>query len=349
VSQYIDKCLESFLIQDFHNLEIIVVDDGSTDGLKDHLKEYIIKGLIIYIYQENSGVSCARNTGLDIATGDYVYFCDPDDYVKPNFLESLSSNIERYKYDIISFNIERLTIDENDNIVSTEYEGYNGCEYKTNEDVFKNMFSKHFGTTQEELDETRHNGNILMSNHITTGTPLQCFNRKFLLENNLRFEPGMRLGEDRLFISKAVFYAISYLHLDAPLYVYMYRTTGCFSTITKKNPLDIVGIRMFWIEKYSELRRELTSKFSIDIFPYYILTCLIFMDNVISALSTGPYFSGCKKLHEFIALDDVQKAIKEVDLSKCSKKFKLRYWIYKLHLTYLLLFIYHIKYIMERK
>lgn len=83
--QFLDRCIESALHQTYQNLEIVLVDDGSPDRCGDicdrHAKE---DNRIVVIHQENAGPSAARNTGLDAAKGDFIYFLDSDDYIDLN-------------------------------------------------------------------------------------------------------------------------------------------------------------------------------------------------------------------------------------------------------------------------
>ena len=83
VELYLRKCLDSIVNQTYHNLEIILVDDGSPDGCGAICDEYAEKdSRIIVIHQKNAGVSAARNAGLDIATGEYIGFVDSDDWIE---------------------------------------------------------------------------------------------------------------------------------------------------------------------------------------------------------------------------------------------------------------------------
>ena len=85
----IERCLDSILDQDYHNeIEIIVVNDGSTDSTGSILNKYQkqIPSVFRIITKENGGVSSARNAGLDAATGDWIWFCDADDYICKNGL-----------------------------------------------------------------------------------------------------------------------------------------------------------------------------------------------------------------------------------------------------------------------
>lgn len=90
VKPYIDKCMQTILSQTYSNLEIILVDDGSTDGSSDVCDTYAASdSRIKVIHKENGGLSSARNAALDIATGDYIGFVDSDDYIHVQMFEKL--------------------------------------------------------------------------------------------------------------------------------------------------------------------------------------------------------------------------------------------------------------------
>ena len=88
VEKYLRKCLDSLINQTYKNLEIIVINDGSTDNSADICDEFAVKdSRVLVIHQKNSGVSVARNVGLDKMTGSYVTFVDSDDYLEKNAVE----------------------------------------------------------------------------------------------------------------------------------------------------------------------------------------------------------------------------------------------------------------------
>lgn len=94
VEKYIEKCLESIFKSTYSNYEVIIINDGSTDNTKKIISQYVEKYKnIIYIEQENKGLSEARNEGVKRATGDYILFIDSDDYIDNNLLEVINSNI----------------------------------------------------------------------------------------------------------------------------------------------------------------------------------------------------------------------------------------------------------------
>ena len=90
--------MDSILRQTFRPLEIILVNDGSTDGSDTICQEYAeIDERIVYLKKENGGVSDARNVGLDAVTSDYVLFIDSDDWIEPTYVEVLYEKIEEYQ------------------------------------------------------------------------------------------------------------------------------------------------------------------------------------------------------------------------------------------------------------
>lgn len=99
--EYIKRCLKSVCLQTYTNLEIICIDDGSTDGTEKVVNELAQKDpRIIFIRQKNAGESVARNVGLKYSTGDYIGFVDCDDWIETNMYESLIRMAEKYDADI---------------------------------------------------------------------------------------------------------------------------------------------------------------------------------------------------------------------------------------------------------
>jgi len=105
VEQYLEECLDSILGQTMKNIEIICVNDGSTDRSRDILCTYAAKDSRISIVdQENRGLSGARNTGIRHAKGDYLYFVDSDDYIAPDTIELCCRKMIDFRLDLLCFN-----------------------------------------------------------------------------------------------------------------------------------------------------------------------------------------------------------------------------------------------------
>lgn len=101
VKPYLAEALDSVLNQSYDNLEIIVIDDGSTDGSEEICDEYKNKdNRIIVFHQENKGLSSARNTGLDRANGQFISFLDPDDAMHPDMFQILLTTMKKENADI---------------------------------------------------------------------------------------------------------------------------------------------------------------------------------------------------------------------------------------------------------
>lgn len=101
IRAYLERCLDSVCAQSYKNLEIIVVDDGSTDGSEKIIDEYAANDVRIKtIHKENGGVTSARLEGVAAATGAYIGFVDGDDYVEPDMYRRLYNNLVKYQADI---------------------------------------------------------------------------------------------------------------------------------------------------------------------------------------------------------------------------------------------------------
>ena len=101
VEEYLMRCIDSISNQSYKNIEIIIVDDGSTDNTLEVCKVLAKKDKRVkVIHQENKGLSEARNAGLDIAQGEYIGFIDADDYIENRMIENLLKNAETYKADV---------------------------------------------------------------------------------------------------------------------------------------------------------------------------------------------------------------------------------------------------------
>ena len=108
--KYLEKCLESITHQTYENIEIIIVNDGSTDGSKNLCEKYAQKdNRIILINTENRGAGRARNTGLEVAKGEYISFIDSDDYICNDYYERLYNMIKATESDIAMGRYQRIS------------------------------------------------------------------------------------------------------------------------------------------------------------------------------------------------------------------------------------------------
>ena len=108
---YLEESIRSILNQSFNDIEIICVDDGSTDDSLNILKELSKQDTRLKVYtQENQGASVARNNALEKASGDYIYFFDADDYAVEDCLEKVYSNAVNNDSDMVIFYFDNYRI-----------------------------------------------------------------------------------------------------------------------------------------------------------------------------------------------------------------------------------------------
>lgn len=173
----LDRCIQSVVLQEYSNLDIILIDDGSTDESEKICQKYLIKEYRIrYFYQENQGVSSARNYGIDVAKGDYILFIDSDDYIDSNMISELLENM-----DISICGYSTYYIEEKKEI--SYITNYNELKKM---DIKRDKFLKHLGYWMLNLNIICMPWNKL-------------FNLKKIRDNNLYFPYEISYGEDLIF------------------------------------------------------------------------------------------------------------------------------------------------------
>lgn len=167
VEKYLSQCIESIVAQSYQDLEIILVDDGSTDSSGAIADQYAQKDLRIkVIHKKNAKVSAARNSGLDAATGEWVCFADADDYLEPDYVEYLLTMAVSNDVDIA------LTTDMYTN-------------YITNQNLNGNVeiYSPESATIK------------ILTYYIPIGVYCKIFKRSFLVSRQIRFIEEIYIGE----------------------------------------------------------------------------------------------------------------------------------------------------------
>lgn len=183
VEEFLRQCLDSVVEQTLKNIEIICVDDGSPDRSAEIAAEYAKRfSNVKLVRKENGGLSSARNAGLDVATGRYVYFLDSDDYIEPETLEELAGQADAEELDIIYFNTHLLFESERVRELNQNYVSYYNRKGK-----YKGVYSG-----QALFAAMRKNREFFPS------VCLQLFRRSMIEDNGLRFYNGI-LHEDNLF------------------------------------------------------------------------------------------------------------------------------------------------------
>ena len=138
--KYIRRCIESVLDQTYQDLEILLINDGSTDSSGSICDEYALKYMRVKsIHSINQGVAHARNLGLDNATGEYVVFVDSDDYVSSKYVENLVDGIVKTRADVSITKIKR--IGENQ-IVNIKQENASTMVWNRNQAIINMMLAR---------------------------------------------------------------------------------------------------------------------------------------------------------------------------------------------------------------
>ena len=193
---YLPQCLDSILAQKHQGCEVIVVDDGSTDGTAALLERYPD---VKVVHQENHGMSTARNRGLDEARGEYILFVDSDDLLTDGALATLVA--EFGGEDIIAFNARKL-------------------HDATGEQTYRPTIREP-ETTDGWTYFCRHRLEAMDIHFVCIWQ--RAYRRQFLIDNNLRFADGLRRAEDDLFTTQAMLRAKSVRTITDCLYTYRVR------------------------------------------------------------------------------------------------------------------------------
>lgn len=208
--EYLRECLDSVVNQTLKEIEIICVDDGSTDGSLEILKEYAAKDKRIkVIHQENKGVSYARNVGLTNVIGEYIMFIDSDDYILPNTLQVLYDKIKSSNADLLVFGGDIFPDD-----------GTHQWE--------KSVLSSP-NKTYDHFDKK-----IIFNEESVRPFPVnKVYSSSFMKKFNFMFDTSLSLGEDQLFVCTILPHVNKIIFFD--LKVYIYRVGRPNSAMTQNN------------------------------------------------------------------------------------------------------------------
>lgn len=177
VEPYIDECLDSLVNQTYKNIEIILVDDGSTDNSGKICDDYRDRySNIKVIHKQNQGLGMARNTGLDCVSGEFVYFFDSDDYVETDEIEYLLNKIIENDVDVCLTGYKSVN-DQKEILVTRKYNDavYRGIEVK------ESLFPKMLGSLPDGSDRIEMSAGAQMY----AIKPIKEYNIRFVSEREL--------------------------------------------------------------------------------------------------------------------------------------------------------------------
>lgn len=314
----IERCLDSIIEQSFSDFELILVNDGSTDSSLKILEEYAEKDeRIKFITQENAGPSTARNTGIDNATGKYVYFVDADDYI-------VKDAIERFYRAAISSGAE-LTV----------------CGYYIIKDGNTKEFESYYEPGVYEESESREIALDLLNNHsykyLRPYIWIRMVRRDVLENPRLRFTDGIRRSEDYLFTTELHF-RISKLCLITDQYLYYYVDT--------ENSITNAYVENYW-QMAKRINETLLERLpEIEMIKERLHTVLIYrsliaLNNAALAEDKIIFDADAKDILE----DEVlYHAIDSLSFGEGIKRFKAYYPLMRFRLKPLVKLRYYLKY-----
>lgn len=228
VENYIELCLSTVLKQSYKNLEVIIIDDGSSDQSGHSCEDLLLRdSRVKVIHQINKGAACAKNIGLDSVTGDYVAFIDSDDMVSDNWLETMVFALENNKAEISE------------------------C-----------CFDKVFITRTERMSVFSHGTQCFLAEeylifYLSDWTCSLFWNKIYKSEiiQNIRFHTERRCIDDEFFTYKVLSKAKRLVRINEVLYHYRQRLSGAvFSENHQRqitnDALDVLIERFHWIKQY---------------------------------------------------------------------------------------------------
>ena len=215
---YLPACIDSLLVQTHRNIEIILVDDGGTDGCPAICDAYAAKDARIKVlHKQNGGVSAARNDGIDAATGDYIGFVDSDDWVEKDFVEGLLAPF--FEHPEIGVSICGWYVHEHP--YGRTLGGEEGIGLLSPREAFLHA-----------VDLGKSYDGYLWN---------KLFCAEIFRKEGLRLDPSIAICEDLLLCAQVFSKGYSAYYSGVPLYHYLYRETSALRTYDEKRASEYVA------------------------------------------------------------------------------------------------------------
>ncbi|NME82447.1 glycosyltransferase [Clostridium sp. SM-530-WT-3G] len=311
VENYLGKCIDSIINQSFYDIEIILIDDGSTDNSGKICDQYKLKdNRIKVIHKINGGLSSARNCGLDIAKGEYIGFVDSDDYIDKYMYEKMINNLKENNSDIV--------------ICDMNY-------YLNGTDISNNKF-RDFGVLNREDTLLKYLNHSYFKSHAQNK-----LYKKYLF-NNLRFPEG-KLFEDVATFYKVIGNSNRISFVNEKLYYY---NQGNGNSITKKK-FNLKNLDL--IDNVEDMLHFFCGKYSNDVVQaaegFYYLSVNTVIDMLYSnglSLTNREYVNMMNtienKVNKTYYKRGLKYFVKNNDVSYVKSKlnklsFKINYYILK--------------------
>lgn len=243
----LERCIESLVAQVYRNIEILLIDDGSKDNSLAICRKYADSdGRVRIIEQTNNGVSSARNAGIDAAMGDYIMFCDSDDWVEPDWCYTMLMNFDSKNFVMCGEYIEGEQKILPQKVLAAKEEGE-----KTKRTEFYSLRNKMFNVPWNKI-----------------------FSKDIINCNNIRFSEELTNGEDLLFnVEYLACIPGDIVLLDKCCYHYTWPNTNSLSRNVPANYIEQCNFLLKNLKKYilkiGIMSKENMAKFYTDFFYEY--------------------------------------------------------------------------------
>ncbi|SDB66473.1 glycosyltransferase family 2 protein [Butyrivibrio sp. INlla16] len=307
VEAYLQRCVDSIISQNFDDYEIILVDDGSTDSCPALCDEICTTDeRIRVIHKKNGGLSSARNAGIEVANGEYVFYIDSDDWIEPNALLTLHNTLENGSCDILKFNFKYMPSgkEEKSSIMPGKYDA---------NDIHKWI-------VKESLVNT---GEVICSawSHV--------YRLEFLKTEDIVFVSEREIGsEDYLYNLETYLKAKSMVVIPDIIYNYDFREGSLTQKYRDKlyEQYKNLNSGMHNVAKkcgdYENLKNALYSS--------YIGKCFyVVLRNECKITSTHTRNDSFRKIKEILNHNELREALKDYKSSDLSRKEKIMLFVLK--------------------
>ena len=327
VEQYLDRCVQSLLHQTLHDIEIILVDDGSPDRCPQMCDEYARQDARIkVVHKKNEGLGYARNSGLEVATGEYVTFCDSDDFVDLEAYEYVLNVIQSRNLEICWFQPRR--VDTKGGIVldgtRTPEEYFNG------KDEIRKL----------QLDIIGHNPQDKYSKPRGFSSCMALFRRETVISSGIRFPSEREVAsEDLIFVVKLLPYVNSVGILSNIFYNYTINPCSISQNFSEEKYDRLINM-------LTEIRAYCNSSFDYKTYKsHYYSQVLRIFHVILKYISVGKltFIQKCKRIRKECTHPMMLEFYNEVPISCYNWKEQLFVYCMKYKICLFFIIIYKFK------
>lgn len=345
VEKFLPRAFYALESQTWKDFEAIFIDDGSTDATAMMLEEYAASRPYASVHHfPNEGLAEARNRGIRIAKGEYLYFFDPDDYIVPNMFAEMLSIIDNHdKPDAVKCRYSRVPSDFDYNKVTIDGNTPSVTEL-TDESLFDTTFSRIIGFSFEDLYQYYKTRKFDWKDAAAT-VWVYMYNAAFLKQHDLWFIKGLPMGEDRIFNAMFMIHARRILMIDKLYYYYIKNDSG-ITGISLQDPKKVFNYKMAYVKARNMVNECYIIAHGKDISSLYAGSNILAVLELCLKLQKLPFREGFKLFRTYCTNETVSTSIMQVSTKGAPIKLKLPLMLLKqklYFLTYLMGLAAHMK------